>query len=175
MSRQGRKLAILIGQARPVHTTRQDAEQFYFSFRDKALQDIEKLRSEHSDYNLDFSPNSLKDMEGLYFELLDKNKYSKYSAFGLTLKRMEELLAVYYGQVYVKNTDTNWTVEKDPFVPDRYYIAVKFDNNFMTIECTRKTYHYRMQDNIRRQALYREFKKHEKYTVANRVDGSAPE
>lgn len=168
MSRQGRKIAILTGQARPVHKTRQDAEQYYFSFRDKALQDIEKLRSKHSDYKLDFSPDSLKDMEGLYFDLLDKNKYSKYPAFGLTLKRMEQLLAVYYGQVYVENTDAHWTVEKDPFVPDRYYIAVKFGNNFMTIECTRKKDYYRMQDNKRHQALYREFKKHEKYTVANK-------
>lgn len=168
MSRQGHKFAILTGQARPVHNTKQDAEKFYYSLRDKALLDIEKLRSKYPNYNLDFSPDSLKNIEGLYFDLLDQHKYSKFSVLGLTLNRMEELLAIYYGQVYVQNTSTNWTVEKDTFVPDRYYLAVKFDNNFMTIECSCKTNHYKMEDNKRRQALYREFKKHEKYTVANK-------
>lgn len=164
MSKLGQKIAVLTGLSRPVHNTQQDAERHYFSFRDKALQDIEKLVSKFPDYKLDFSPESLKDMEGLYFDLIDNDNYAKYSAFGLTLTRMEELLAIYYGQVYVQNTDTKWTVEKDPFVPERYFLAVKFDNNFMTIECARKTNHYKMIDNKRRQALYREFKKHEKYT-----------
>ncbi len=165
MSRQGHKLALLVGQSRLIHKTRQDAERYYFLFREKALRDIEKLKLKYSDYNLDYSPDSLKNIEKLYFNLLDRKEYSKFPIFGVTLKRMEELLAIYYGQVYVSNTHTNWTVEKDSFVPDRYFLAVKFENNFMTIECARRTNHFKMQDNKKQESLYREYKKHEKFTL----------
>ncbi len=163
MSNQGYKLAVLSGKSRPAYATQEEAEKFYISFRENALKDIEKLKLRYPQYKLDFSTDSLKDIEKLYFFLLDKNLYSKYSIFGLTLKRMEELLSVYYCNVYCLNTKSNWTIEKDVFVPNRYFLAVKFDNNFMTIECSRMTFHYKMKDNKKQQSLYREFKKHENF------------
>jgi len=146
---------------RPAHKSRQVAERFYFSYRDRALSEIEELKNKYSNYTLDFSPDSLINIEKLYFDIVDRKKYKIHSVFGLTIKRMEEILAVYIGQVYVHNTDFKWIVDEDLFGKNKFYLAVKSENEFMTIECTRITGHYKMTGNKTRKALYREFKKNE--------------
>jgi len=161
MSRQGQKIALKTAKDRPEHKSRQEAERFNFSYRDKALSEIEELKNKYTDYILDFSPDSVINIEKLYFDILDGKKYKIHSVFGLTIKRMEEILAVYIGQVYVHNTDFKWIVEEDPFGKNKYYLAVISENGFMTIECTRITDHYKMTGNKTRKALYREFKKNE--------------
>ncbi len=163
MSRQGHKLAIQIGLPLPVHKTKEEAERHYFSFRDKALKEIEKLAIKYPVYDLDFSPESLKRIELLYFDLLEQKVYSKHIFFGLTITRMEQMLAVYYGQVYVQNTAFIWVAKEFGYIEDRYYLAVQSQNKGLTLECSSFSDHFNMNDNKRKQYIYREYKKYSKY------------
>jgi len=163
MSKQGHKSALQVGRSLPVHKTREEAEKFYFSYRDKALKSIAKLAKKHPEYQLDFSPESLKNLEKLYFDLLDKKAYSKYELLGLTFKRMEQLLAIYYGEVFIKNTTCIWVAQPFGYIENKYYLGIQSENKGMTIECISFSNHYKTPDNKRKQYLYREYMKYSKY------------
>ncbi len=159
MSKQGHQLA----HSFPVHKTKEEAEKYYFSYRDNVLKSIAKLAKKHPEYQLDFSPESLKDLEKLYFDLLEKNTYSKYELLGLTLNRMEQILAIYYGEVFVKNTTFIWVAQPFGYVDNKYYLGIQSANKGMTIECISFSNHHKTMDNKRKQYLYREYMKYSKY------------
>ncbi len=163
MSRQGYKLALQAGNSLHVHKTKEEAEKYYFSYRDKALKSILKLVKKYPEYQLDFSPESLKRMEKLYFDLLEKNGYSTYKLLGLTFKRMEQLLAIYYGEVFVKNTSFSWVTQPFGFVENKYELAIQSENKGLTITCSSFSNHFKTPDNIRKQYLYREYMKYSKF------------
>ncbi len=75
-------------------------------------------------------------------------------------------LAIYYGNVYVKNGKANWIIMEDAFAGDnRYYLAVKSINGFVTIDCTKWGSHEKRPSNKKRQLLHREYIKYEGFCV----------
>ena len=161
MSRQGLKLAVKIGMSRRKFLNRESAENHFDNLKKDVYELIEWLRKEYPNECLDYSPESLKSIEKIYFDYSDKNKFREES---ITKDEFEILLAIYYGNVYVVNEKANWTIVEDVFIRDnRFYLAIKSINEFITIDCTKWGNHEKRPSNKRRQMIYREYKKYELY------------
>jgi len=163
MGRQGLKIAVKVGMSRRKFLNRESAEKYFNALKKEVLGLVGELQLEYPNEKLDFSPESLKSIEKLYFDYFDNNKFSDES---ISKDEFEILLAIYIGEVYVSNGKANWIIEEDAFVRDnRFYLAIRSINGFLTIDCTKCGGHYKRPSNKRRQLLYREFKKHEQVCV----------
>jgi len=163
MSRQGLKIAVKIGLSRRKFLNEESAKKYFNSLRKEVFELVEKLKIEYPNHKLDYSPESLKLIENIYFDYYDKNKFSEET---ISKDEFEILLAIYDGNVYVTNGKANWIVEEDAFVRDnRFYLAIKSLNGFLTIDCTKWGNHERRPSNKRRQLIYREYKKNEQFCV----------
>lgn len=163
MGRQGLKIAVKVGMSRRKFLNRESAEKYFNALKKEVLGLVGELQLEYPNEKLDFSPESLKSIEKLYFDYFDKNKFSDES---ISKDEFEILLAIYIGEVYVTNGKANWIIEEDAFVRDnRFYLAIRSINGFLNIDCTKCGGHHKRPSNKRRQLLYREFKKHEQFCV----------
>ena len=163
MSRQGLRIAVKVGLSRRKFLNHESAIKYFSSLREEVFELIKELEIEYPNYKLDFSPESLKSIEKIYFDYYDKNKFGEES---ISKDEFEILLAIYDGNVYVTNGKAKWTVEEDDFVKDnRFYLAIKSLNGFLTVDCTKWSNHERRPSNKRRQMIYREYKKNEQFCV----------
>lgn len=159
MTRQGLKIAVKIGLKRRKFYNQESAVSYFDNLKKEVFVLVEQLRKEYPEEILDYSSTSLKTIEKIYFDYFDNKKFGDTS---ITKDEFEILLAIYYGNVYVVNKKANWVIEDDPFARDnRFYLAIKSLNNFITIDCTKWANHETRPSNKRRQMIYREYKKNE--------------
>ena len=155
------KIAMQVGLKRRKFSDKEAAEKFFKNLKKEVFTLVKELQLSYPNEKLDYSPESLKAIEKIYFDYCDNNKFDETH---LTQDEFEILLAIYEGQVYVKNGKAKWIIEEDAFVRDhRYFLAIKSMNNFLTIDCTKRANHNRKSGNKRRQMLYREYKKNEAF------------
>lgn len=163
MSRQGLKLAVKIGLSRKEFLNREHADNYFENLKKEIFELVEQLQKEYPNEILDFSPESLKSIEKIYFDYFDNHKFGEES---LTKDEFEVLLAIYNGNVYVTNKKANWIIQEDVFVKDnRFYLAIKSINDFITIDCTKWGDHEKRPGNKRREMIYREYKKNEGFCL----------
>ncbi len=161
MSRQGLKIAVKIGMSRRKFLNKESAENYFEGLKKDIFKLVEQLQNEYPNEILDYSPKSLKSIERIYFDYFDKNKFSEEF---ITKEEFEILLAIYYGNVYVMNEKAKWIIKEDIFVGDnRFYLAVKSINGFITIDFTKWGDHEKRPSNKRRQMIYREYMKNEEF------------
>lgn len=161
MGRKGLKIAVQLGLKRRKFTDLASAEKYYDTLKEEIYTLVDELQKAYPNEVLDYSPESLKSIEKIYFDYYDHDKFSEAQ---LSKDEFEILLAIYEGQVYVRNGKAKWIIQEDAFVRDqRYYLAIKSLNEFLTIDCTKRGNHARRPSNKRRQMMYREYKKNESF------------
>ena len=86
----------------------EQATDHFNEFREHRLKLISDLSSKYDIFKPDYTPESLKYLEKLYFTLYEDGKWNDISR-----EMFEECLAVYFGTVVVKNNaNYYWKVEE---------------------------------------------------------------
>ena len=96
-------------------------------------------------------------LEKWYFDLYEKQSFGQ---VGLTQEEFESMMAVYWGEVIIKNNeDAEWVVEEYPFSQKKYELLVH--KRFCGVSVVGK-YHdlYHKQGNKRRNLLFREYNRY---------------
>ncbi len=149
----GRDIALEHGDKLPAFPDRQAAERYWFSLRDKHLALLSQVAHDHPDLGLDYAPASLKRLEQWYFNLYENDLYE---AAGITRETLEVCMAMYFGEVVVRNTSARWVVQEYSFVPGKYELGIVREQ--MTMMLYRFTDHFRTPDNKRKQNLFRRYR-----------------
>lgn len=157
MSRYGLKIAIQYGKTLKKFRDISEAEDYFFSYRDNLLNKFETICRQNSCFLPDYTVESLKRIEKWYFDLYEKNQFKK---VGLTRKKFERIMSVYFGAVIVKNNeDAKWFVEEYAFSPNKYEFLVNRGALNMAINDNFRNL-YKVRDNKRRNLLFREYNKY---------------
>lgn len=152
MSKEGLKVAIQYGEQLHKFEDIKEAEMFFMKFKEELLIQLEVVSQESNIFTADYKVESLKTLEKWYFELYEKDEFSK---LGLVRNEFEKIMAVYFGEVVLRNNKkAEWEVEEFPFVPGRFTFGVKkglgsmsLDNGFID--------HYKEPNNKRRNSIFR--------------------
>jgi hypothetical protein len=159
----GLKYSKANAESKPSFNSVKEAEQYYFKWLNNAKKCLNSLAIKHSEYNLNYTLESIKEIELLYFDLLEKKKYKKRSVFGLTKSRMEDLISVYCNEVLVKHYNFKWKVSNYLWYKDKYQLSVVSKNGGFSIAAKWVGDHSIRKDNKRKQALFRDYKKYSEY------------
>src|SRR5437879_4158101 len=122
MSRAGMRAAEDHGRALPRYGSQEEAERALFAQRDVLLDRLRAVAPNTASFRFDFAPESLKTLERWYFELHELAAFGK---IGLNQETFERCIAVYFGEVIVKNhAEFKWEVREFAFEPGTYEIGV---------------------------------------------------
>jgi len=156
MTKFGLKIAQLFGEKLPRFSSQEEAERALLAFRDAKLHKIHKLASTLPDFALDCLPESLKAMERVYFRLHESNSFEEIKS---TREEFEECMAMYFGEVFVRNIpNSKWVVKEFPFEKGKYEIGVQ--KGLSTVMLRRFTDHFKTPNNKRQESIWRRFKQY---------------
>lgn len=147
-----REIARKHGEKLPTFSSRQEAERHWFALRDKHLLLFSEIAHERLDLNLDFTPPSLKRIEGWYFDLYETDSFD---SVGTTRETFEICMAMYFGETAVRNTSARWIVEEYFLAPGKYELGIAGEG--MTMMLNRFADHFRVPNNKRKQSLFRRY------------------
>jgi len=102
MGRKGLKIAVQVGLKRRKFTDLAAAEKYYDTLKEEIFSLVDELQKAYPSEVLDYSPESLKAIEKIYFDYCDHGKFSESQ---LSKDEFEILLAIYEGQVYVLDSE----------------------------------------------------------------------
>jgi hypothetical protein len=123
MSNAGLRAAKLFGSKLPAFRDLAEAERALYRERDDLIQRLTDLSRRSATFRPDFSPESLKDLEHWYFELVDGGGLHSIDADEETFER---IMATYLGEVLVRNVPPfEWFAAEFAFEPGRYEIGVR--------------------------------------------------
>src|SRR5262249_25888723 len=113
MSKRGLKAADQHGNALPSFASHEDAVSYYFAFRDKHISLLKSISMGRSQFEMNYSPESLKRLEAWYFELYENDSFESCRTERATFERC---MAMYFCEVVAKNfPDAEWVVEEFVF------------------------------------------------------------
>ena len=148
MSEHGLIIALKYGEKLQEFDDKVQAEKFFISYKDELLNRLEAISGQLDGFSPDYTIESLKNIEKLYFELYRNNTFGKLL---LSQKQFESIMSVYWGEVVIKNNaDAKWLIEEFAFSQGKYELLVNkglFDM-FQDL--------YKRQDNKRQNLLFRE-------------------
>ncbi len=127
---------------------------FFVELKEEKLKDFCLFLKDQSPFNPDFSPESLKALEKLYFKLYEDGAF-----IGNTIKieDFEVYMSLYFGEVMVRNIDFfEWVAEKHFLTKNAYYLAIK--KPFLSMGIARLKNYYFTKNNKMRQSLFRKYK-----------------
>jgi hypothetical protein len=157
MSRYGMEIAMLVGERLPVFRSRKEAEAALFRQRDEWLSRfIEVAQLSGGSFTADFTPESLKGLEGWYFELIEADAFNV--RVPLSRDEFEASMGVYFGEVAVRNcVGAKWVVGEYVFKPGAFQLGVQqglltWSGGFAN--------HYRIPGNKSRRKIFREYRKY---------------
>lgn len=132
----------------------EQAKEYFDNFRDHRLKLISEISSKYSTFKSDYTPESLKDLEKLYFSLYENEIWKEND---LSREMFEECLAVYFGAVVVKNNDQYyWNIEKFSLGKDKYHLYITKKLSSLCVE--RFPDYYKTPNNKTKSSLYRKYK-----------------
>jgi hypothetical protein len=155
MTHKGRQVAIEYGKNLPAFSNPEEAKVAWFAFRDEHLAILENIAQGHLVLAPDFQPESLKDLELWYFQLYETNSFQH---LNVTQEVFETCMAMYFGEIAVRNANAHWIVEEYFLAKGRYQFGI--NKGLLTMMLKRFTDHYREPNNKRRQSLYRLYLKY---------------
>jgi hypothetical protein len=155
VSRQGYEIAVQHGTKLLTFSSQEEAQQYFYNFRDKYLALLSKIIQQHSQFIPDYSPESLKQLEQWYFHLYESDSFQ---LIGTTLEVFEICMAMYFGETVVRNTSAHWIVEEYFLGAGKYELGVR--KGSMTMMVNRFANHFREPNNKRRQSLFRRYKQY---------------
>ncbi len=104
----------------PILSNKEKATAFWLELRDKILAKVVLLNRQYPNRKLDYTPESLKDIEWMYYDYLDKDKFDEQ----LSKKEFYTLLSYYKAKVYVENRKFIWLIKENIF-QGRYDLAIQ--------------------------------------------------
>jgi hypothetical protein len=155
MSRAGRRAADDLGRTLPRYGSQEEAERALFAQRDLLLGRLRTAAAASPSFQCDFTPESLKTLERWYFEVRERGTLAKY---GLSSETFERCIAMYFGEVIIKNHAAfRWVVREFPFLPGAYEIGV--DRGTLAVMLTRWGEVYARPNNRKRESIWREYQR----------------
>jgi hypothetical protein len=111
--------------------------------------------SKYPSFHLDYSPESLKQLEQWYFHLHETDSFR---AMGIDRAMFETCMAMYFGETTVRSAHAEWIVEPYFLAPNRYEFGVR--KGSFTMMLSRFTDHFREPNNKKRESLFRRYMKY---------------
>lgn len=157
MSRLGIKVALQFGKGLPSFENIAQAREFFFSLRDELLAKLAEIsQKEGFNFTCDFTPESLRELEIKYFELVETDSFGTLS---LEREEFEACMAAYFLAVAVKNSPAaEWIVSEFAFGKGKYEWGVR--KGLLTVMVPNFKDYYRTQNNNRKQGLFRFYKRY---------------
>src|SRR6266404_1189235 len=153
MSKKGLQVALAFGKSLPDFANYEEAKDYYFSFRERHLELLRQISQRQATFVMDFSPESLKSLEKLYFALHESNLFEDLKT---TREEFESCMSVYYGETVVRNcSKASWVVVPFGFLPNKFELMVRSTNCGEGIG--RFPDHYRSPGNKGHDSLWRRF------------------
>src|SRR6267142_1853896 len=122
MSTEGLKAALRFAASLPEFSTYEEAEKFYTDLRERYHHLLRDIATRQSTFVMDFSPESLKTLEKLYFHLQERNLFED---VGTSREAFECCMGFYYGEVVVRNfPGLRWRVQQFGFATNKYELQV---------------------------------------------------
>ncbi|MEM4204400.1 MAG: hypothetical protein QXS54_10070 [Candidatus Methanomethylicaceae archaeon] len=165
MSRQKHKIALQHGERLPSFSNLEDAERYWYAFRDKHLAHLLEIARQSPDFHPDYTPESLKQLEHWYFSLCETDSFH---FTGTTRETFEVCMAMYFGETVVRNTRARWIVQEYFLASGKYELGLQKDS--MTIALYRYTEPFLAISNKRKQSLFRAYKKYFSRDVSSDLD-----
>ena len=110
MSKQGLNTAIQYGESLEEFNNKIEAENYFMSYKNHLLERLKIISKQTNDFFLNYTEESLKEIEKWYFDLYEKQAFDK---IGSSLEEFESILSIYWGAVIVENKDdTKWVIER---------------------------------------------------------------
>ena len=151
MSWLGLQVAKLFGQRLPAFSSQTEAEAHLFGQRDERLRRITELAMSSGVFAADYTPESLKNLERWYFDLLDADGFR---SRGTSREEFECCMASYFCELAVRNCpDAKWEVREFEFERGKFEIGVQ--HGLLHLMLSRFTDHHKQPNNKRRQKIYR--------------------
>ena len=151
MSWLGLKVAKLFGEKLPAFSNQAEAEAYFFGQRDERLGRITKLATSSKNFAADYTPESLKNLEHWYFELIDSDGFR---SLGISREDFECCMASYFCELTVRNCpEAKWEVQEFAFESGKYEIGVQ--RGLCHLMLNRFTDHHKKPNNKRRQKIFR--------------------
>ena len=154
MSRYGLDVARKYGSKLPSFQSSEDAHMYWSQYRSDHLALLEEISEQTDSFYPDYDPESLKAIERWYFDLYEHDSFKSQEVDRLTF---ESCMAMYLGEVIVRNTEADWIVEAYAFVSGKYELGVR--KGTYTVMLWRLNDHYQTPNNKRKQSIYRDYKK----------------
>jgi hypothetical protein len=155
MSKTGLRAAKLFGSQLPEFRGLAQAEHALLRERDRLIRRLTDLARRSATFQPDFSPESLKDLERWYFELLDSGEFR---SIGADEETFERAMAMYLGEVLVQNAPPfEWFVTEFAFEQGRYEIGVRRPLHHVMLSRLTPTPRER---NRREQSIWRRYQAH---------------
>ncbi len=157
MTRLGLKAALRYGEKLSKFKDMEAAEEYFFACKDKLLRKFEKKCAQYSLFNPDYSVESLKTLEKIYFDLYEARNFRK---AGLSREEFESAMSMYFGEVVVRNNDgANFEVREFPFAQGKYefyiskgLLSVAIADRFRDL--------YKQPGNVRKNHMFREYNRY---------------
>lgn len=155
MSKYSLKITQSYAKTLPSFQSLKEARNYYDKYRNEMLLLMKKIPKR---FNLDFTPDSLKTLEQLYFALVTNNNFSK---FLTTKENFEKFMGIYFGEVLVTTCHkTKWIVQEYAFQKNKYELGVKNARGNLIMLTNAFINHDKIPHNKRHHKLYREFQKY---------------
>ena len=155
-SKKSYELVLKHSQKLKSFSSKEDAEEFFFSLKDNLLKKLENICTDCAFFKMDYTLESIKNIEKWYFELYEKNEFE---ILGTSREEFEEILGIYWGECAIKyNSSSIWIVEEDWLINGKYSFCINI-KGWMHITYKYFNDLYKYPDNKTHKRMYREFKK----------------
>jgi hypothetical protein len=150
------KLAEAYGDKLLSFPNQKEAEKMLIDLKNGRLVRINALSSNTVMFKPDFTSNSLKGLEKWFFELYENNSFGD---IGTSQSEFETCVAMYFGEVAVKNNKAKWVVEKYFLGNDKYTLGIRRNEYFAQTLMNYGGLPLR-NNNKRKESIFREYKKY---------------
>ncbi|KIL24255.1 hypothetical protein B4134_3069 [Bacillus safensis] len=115
----------LYGELVPSFDHEWEAIAFYFDYRQTQLEELAQLCHFHN-ISLDYSEESLYQLESLYFDALTKQLFAEWK---MPIDALEAMMSVYIGEVVIRHhSDADWVVRPYMDSPHKYTLGLRRNN-----------------------------------------------
>ena len=153
MSKAGLVVALTHGSNLPAFPDQETALRELFRSRDDGLDYLRDLAASSRRFGATLTPESLKDLELWYFDLVNEERFDADSE---DRRRLNSAVAAYLGAVLVRHAEYQWIVQEFAFVRGRYEIGVR--RRLTSVMLTSGWDLTAQPNNMKRQSLFRKYK-----------------
>lgn len=144
------------GEQLPSFSSLSEATEYFEHYKEAGLETLVRLTVAQPGFAMDYSPQSLKSLEAVYFKLMEANGFSD---LGLSQQAFESLMGIYFGAVATRNDPAvHWIVQEFAFVPGKYELGVARGNTTVMVSSLRNL-NLMQPERQKRDRLYRMFQR----------------